>query len=82
MLDTPGFSLLETELIEPRLLEEQYAEFRPYVGQCRFVPCYHITEPDCAVLRALRDGKIAPERYERYRELLNEMKERWKNRYD
>ena len=82
VLDTPGFSLLETELIEPRLLEEQYAEFRPYAGQCRFVPCYHITEPDCAVLRALRDGKIAPERYERYRELLNEMKERWKNRYD
>ena len=33
-------------------------------------------------LRALRDGEIAPERYERYRELLNEMKERWKNRYD
>lgn len=82
VLDTPGFSLLETELIEPRLLEEQYAEFRPYAGQCRFVPCYHVTEPDCAVLRALRAGEIASERYERYRELLNEMKERWKNRYD
>ena len=82
VLDTPGFSLLETDLIEPVHLADYYAEFAPYAGKCRFAPCYHVTEPDCAVRDALKNGKIAPERHERYRMLLDEMKERWKNRYD
>ena len=82
MLDTPGFSLLETEMIEPKLLASHYPEFRPYDGKCRFSPCYHAGEPDCAVKDALNEGVFPRERYEGYIEILNEMKERWKNRYD
>lgn len=82
VLDTPGFSLLETDLIEPVRLADYYPEFAPYAGKCRFAPCYHVTEPDCAVRDALDEGKIDPERHERYILLLDEMKERWKNRYD
>ena len=82
VLDTPGFSLMETDLIEPARLADYYPEFLPFAGKCRFAPCYHMTEPDCAVRLALNEGKIAPERHERYRVLLDEMKERWKNRYD
>jgi len=82
VLDTPGFSLLETEMIEPKLLAAHYPEFRPYDGKCRFSPCYHAGEPDCAVKEALKEGAFPIERYEGYIEILNEMKERWKNRYD
>ncbi len=82
VLDTPGFSLLETELIEPKEMAKLYPELMPFEGMCRFTPCYHAGEPDCRAKEALARGEIAKERYDRYIELLNEMKERWKNRYD
>lgn len=82
VLDTPGFSLLETDLIEPREVSAWYPEFFPYEGKCRFSPCYHTGEPDCSVKEALNEGAFPRERYESYIEILNEMKERWKNRYD
>lgn len=81
-LDTAGFSLLEFDSIFPPLeLKEAWPEFREYEGQCRFEPCYHDREPGCAVTKACRDGLIHPERLDRYRRLLQESRERWKDRY-
>lgn len=82
VLDTPGFSLLETELIEPVKLAGMYPEFTGFEGKCRFSPCTHVTEPDCPVKTALAEGRISRGRYERYILLLDEMKERWSKRYD
>ena len=78
VLDTPGFSLLETDVFDPVELKESYPEFAEYEGQCFFQPCYHATEPRCAVT----EGKIDAQRHERYAALLNEMKQRWRERYD
>ena len=82
VLDTPGFSLLELELTEPEKLQEWMPEFEPYAGRCRFTPCMHMSEPDCAVKQALAEGAFSLERYERYCEIAREMKQRWRNRYD
>lgn len=83
VLDTPGFSLLELwEGLEPIRLKEYYPEFAPYEGQCRFSPCYHLSEPGCAVLEAARAGEISQARLERYHLLLKKAQEAWRNRYD
>ncbi len=83
LLDTPGFSLLELwEGLEPVKLKEYYPEFEQYEGKCRFSPCYHLSEPDCAVLEAMRQGKLQPGRLDRYHELLKKTTEAWKKRYD
>ena len=83
VLDTPGFSLLELwEGLEPIRLKEYYPEFAPYEGQCRFSPCYHLSEPGCAVLKAVRAGEISQARLERYHLLLKKAQEAWRNRYD
>lgn len=83
VLDTPGFSLLELwDGLEPIRLKEFYPEFAPYEGQCRFSPCYHLSEPGCAVLEAAREGAISPERVHRYHLLLKKAQEAWRNRYD
>ena len=83
VLDTPGFSLLELwEGLEPIRLKEYYPEFAPYEGQCRFSPCYHLSEPGCAVLKAARSGEISQARLERYHLLLKKAQEAWRNRYD
>ena len=83
VLDTPGFSLLELwEGLEPIQLKEYYPEFFPYEGECRFSPCYHLSEPGCAVLAAAKEGQISPARLERYHQLLKKAQEAWRNRYD
>lgn len=83
VLDTPGFSLLELwEGLEPIQLKEYYPEFFPYEGECRFSPCYHLSEPGCAVLEAARKGAVSVARLERYHILLKKVQEAWRNRYD
>ena len=82
VLDTPGFSLLDSDLIDPVELQNYYPEFVPYEGGCYFQPCCHATEPKCAVLDAVRAGDVDAQRHERYVLLLNEAKQRWRDRYD
>lgn len=82
VLDTPGFSLLENELFDPVELKDSWPEFAPFEGQCFFQPCYHATEPRCAVRDAVAAEEIDPRRHERYVALLEEMKIRWRDRYD
>ena len=82
LADTPGFSLLELDTMEPELLAECYPEFAPYEGKCRFLGCQHLNEPDCAVKDAAQQGVISRERLERYAVLHQELKEKWGKRYD
>ena len=82
VLDTPGFSLLESELFDPVELKDGWPEFAPFEGQCYFQPCYHATEPRCAVLQAVAEGRIDARRHGRYQALLEELKLRWRDRYD
>lgn len=83
VIDTPGFSLLEMDTVfDPVLLQDYYPEFRAYKGQCKFSPCYHAKEPGCAVLADEKAGKLNHQRMERYRQLLKECRESWRERYD
>jgi len=83
VLDTPGFSLLDMEeQMDPVLLQEYYPEFSSYLGDCRFSPCYHMSEPGCRVTAAARDGEIDPERLKRYQALLVQIMKAWRERYD
>ena len=82
VLDTPGFSLLDAAVFDPVELQQSYPEFEQYAGTCYFQPCYHATEPKCGVLDAVRAGEIDARRHGRYVELLNELKIKWRERYD
>ena len=45
--DTPGFSSFDAELEQELGIEElpqAFREFRPYLGQCRFIGCAHVKE--------------------------------------
>lgn len=78
VIDTPGFSSFDTEQMELILKENlQYAfpDFAPYLGQCRYHDCAHICEPDCAVLAALREGKLEPTRHASYVRLYESAKD-------
>lgn len=81
VLDTPGFSLLELENMEPQAFAELYPEYNALAENCRFQPCLHDREPGCAVHAAVDAGRLSAVRWARYRELLSEVKESWKGRY-
>lgn len=83
VIDTPGFSLFEMdEVFDPVELKDCYPEFSVYEDACRFSPCYHGSEPGCAVLQAAKDGKIHADRLERYHMLLDDCRKLWRERYD
>ena len=67
--DTPGFSTVEIEKyghIHKDGLPECFREFREFLGKCQFQNCSHRKEKGCAVLEALKEGKISPSRHESY----------------
>ena len=76
--DTPGFSSFDVEEME-QLRKEDHAfnfrELRPYLGQCRFHDCAHLKEKGCAVLEAVRAGKIPRERHDSYVRLYRQLAE-------
>lgn len=72
--DTPGFTSLMLPELEKEELRFYFPEFRQYEGKCRFNGCVHINEPECAVKRAVDEGKISDIRYKSYKELYEELK--------
>lgn len=64
--DTPGWKSLALWDTEPEELEAYFPELRDLVQHCQFSDCTHTHEPHCAVLDAVRDGRVHPKRYESY----------------
>ena len=73
LVDTPGFSEVGLWGTEPRELASCFPEMRAFLNTCRFQDCRHMTEPGCAVLLGVKEGKVAPDRWESYRKLLEEL---------
>ena len=78
IMDTPGFSSMDLPGFEKEDLWTCYPEFVRYEPYCRFIGCSHINEPDCGVKAAVEDGEISPVRYENYKLLYEELKNRHK----
>ena len=77
IIDTPGFSSFESEELSlelKRRLPETFREFAPYLDDCRFVGCSHTKEKGCAVLEAMKQGRIQKCRHECYLRLHEELK--------
>lgn len=77
VVDSPGFSSFDTDELNLELkkrLPETFPEFEPYLEDCRFVGCSHTSEKGCAVLEALRQGKIQESRHNSYLRLYRELK--------
>ncbi len=72
IVDTPGFKEFGLAHLDQVHIVAGLPEFAPYAGQCRFLDCRHLAEPDCAIRAALADGRIAPHRYEFYRALMQQ----------
>ncbi len=75
LIDSPGVRDFTLCHVDAEKLAHGFREFTPWIGQCRFHNCRHVSEPGCAVTDAVRRGDIHPQRLENYRALVESMKE-------
>lgn len=76
--DTPGFSSFDTnryDIIFKDELADCFCEFREYLGKCRFPNCSHTKEKGCAVIEAVKAGKIPQSRFDSYVEMYEQAKQ-------
>ncbi|GLS21557.1 putative ribosome biogenesis GTPase RsgA [Labrys miyagiensis] len=71
IIDTPGMRSLQVSGAAFGL-ESLFAEITELGPFCRYGNCSHTHEPGCAVLTAVREGKLDPARVARWRKLVAE----------
>lgn len=72
IIDTPGikeFGLIQYSKEEIR---DYFPEIRQFNNCCKFNNCLHVHEPNCAVIKAVEDNKIAMSRYMNYLAILDD----------
>jgi ribosome biogenesis GTPase len=72
IIDSPGFQEFGLYHLSEGMLERAFVDFKPYLGGCKYYNCRHVAEPFCAVLDAVKAGKISKFRHELYVQLLHE----------
>ncbi|TLX64554.1 ribosome biogenesis GTPase RsgA [Stutzerimonas nosocomialis] len=75
LIDSPGIREFGLGHVSRDDVEAGFIEFRKLLGHCRFRDCKHDREPGCALLKALEDGRIQPQRMASYRHILSTLPE-------
>nr|WP_159521148.1 ribosome small subunit-dependent GTPase A [Erysipelothrix urinaevulpis] len=73
--DTPGFSSLNFSKVDPLELAQKVPDFAPFVSECRYRDCLHVSEPSCKIKEELEKEKISKVRYQNYCDVLDLIKE-------
>lgn len=69
LIDCPGFQEFGLAHLSLHDIDSGFAEFRPFLGACRFPNCRHDREPSCAIAAAAAGGTIHPRRLELFRRI-------------
>ena len=70
LIDSPGVREFQLDSLTELEIKTGFKEFRALSDACRFRDCKHINEPNCAVKESLDQGKINPNRYQSYLNIL------------
>lgn len=79
ILDTPGFSSYELFDIDYKELKNFYKDFCKY--NCKYEDCSHVLEEECEIKKQVEIGNVDRQRYERYKYLYLELKQKDKRKY-
>jgi ribosome biogenesis GTPase len=72
VVDTPGLKEFGLWDLSQASLEQTFPEFQHIDQPCKFANCTHMHEPECAVIAAVEDGVVDPNRYLSYQKILEE----------
>ncbi len=76
IIDSPGIREFAPYGIKKEDLSHYFTDFIPYINMCKFNTCTHFHEPDCAVVNAVEEGAISPERYYSYLNILETIEDK------
>jgi ribosome biogenesis GTPase len=79
--DTPGFSSFDINEIGSTELDKYFKEFKTKIQNCEFVGCTHVKEQNCGIKMAVEKNEISKERYNRYCQIYEELKEKEKHKW-
>ncbi|MFT7517266.1 MAG: ribosome biogenesis GTPase [Myxococcota bacterium] len=77
VIDTPGVRKFRPFGIPPNDLRIHFADLHQFGKDCVYDDCTHREEPECKVLDALNDARIAASRYRSYITILEELEEKY-----
>ncbi len=75
IIDTPGVREFGLWNIQKEELPTYFSDFAPYYDNCKFTPCSHTHEPNCAVKSAVENSEIDSERYQSYLNIFESLKD-------
>jgi ribosome biogenesis GTPase len=70
LIDSPGIGEFGLDPMSANEIGWLFVEMREPATRCRFANCRHLSEPGCAVRKAVDEGRIAPSRYASYVEIV------------
>lgn len=74
-IDTPGIKSFGVWNLKRDEVESYFSEIHEIGSGCKFPDCMHRHEKQCAVLKAIEEGKISPLRYDSYQSLMDTIQE-------
>lgn len=75
IIDTPGIREIDPFGIKKQDVGHFFREFSEFIPECKFNTCTHNHEPGCAVVEAVRTGKVSEIRYDSYLRILDTIEE-------
>jgi ribosome biogenesis GTPase len=72
VIDTPGVKEWGLSGMDQQEISDYFPEMRELRLECKFGSrCLHLSEPKCAVIQAVEDGRIGLSRYESYLSIVS-----------
>lgn len=78
IIDSPGIKELGLVEMKKEEIGHYFPEIRERMNDCKFNNCLHVNEPKCAIIAAVENGEISPERYSSYLGILSGEEMDWK----
>ncbi len=76
LIDTPGIREFGLVDISRQELSHYFPEMRALLNDCQFNNCLHISEPGCAIKKALGEGLMSADRYISYCVMLDSVEQK------
>ncbi len=73
LIDSPGVRDFLLPKLDKDKIEKGFCEIYKLSKKCKFHDCSHLTEPDCAVKRALENGELHKLRYLSYKKMIEQL---------
>ncbi|MGB1198948.1 MAG: small ribosomal subunit biogenesis GTPase RsgA [Thalassotalea sp.] len=70
LIDSPGIREFGLWHLTPEQVCNGFTDFSDYIGTCKFRDCKHQKDPGCALINAVENNKIHPERLASFQRIL------------